>query len=58
LKVFDMKTEANMGGESWNDEDKAIVAAVLGSRAFDYLISSSVSNECSIIPSHFPSCTL
>ncbi|CAI9279052.1 unnamed protein product [Lactuca saligna] len=43
-----MKTEANMGGESWNDEDKAIVAAVLGSRAFDYLISSSVSNECSL----------
>ncbi|XP_024987947.1 transcription factor bHLH13 [Cynara cardunculus var. scolymus] len=43
-----MKTEVNMGGESWNDEDKAIVAAVLGSRAFDYLISSSVSNECSL----------
>lgn len=45
-----MKTEENinMGGESWNDEDKAIVAAVLGSRAFDYLISSSVSNECSL----------
>ncbi|KAK9051403.1 hypothetical protein SSX86_028030 [Deinandra increscens subsp. villosa] len=31
--------------ERWNKEDKAIVTAVLGSRAFDYLISSSVSNE-------------
>lgn len=37
-----------MGGESWNDEDKAIVASVLGSRAFEYLISTSVSNECSL----------
>ncbi|XP_076904252.1 transcription factor MTB1-like [Bidens hawaiensis] len=43
-----MKTETNMEGESWNDEDKAIVAGVLGSRAFDYLISTSVSNECSL----------
>ncbi|KAI3818498.1 hypothetical protein L1987_12307 [Smallanthus sonchifolius] len=38
----------NMEGESWNDEDKAIVAGVIGSRAFDYLISTSVSNECSL----------
>ncbi|OMP08634.1 hypothetical protein COLO4_06275 [Corchorus olitorius] len=34
-----------MGGGAWNDEDKAMVAAVLGTRAFDYLITSSVSNE-------------
>lgn len=44
-----MKLEANMGGESFNDEEKAIVAAVLGTRAFDYLISSSTGNECSLI---------
>ncbi|KAL8249470.1 hypothetical protein R6Q59_006338 [Mikania micrantha] len=43
-----MKSEASMEGESWNDEDKAIVAGVLGSKAFDYLISTSVSNECSL----------
>ncbi|KAK3194609.1 hypothetical protein Dsin_025919 [Dipteronia sinensis] len=40
-----MKIEVNMGGNMWNDEDKAMVAAVLGTRAFDYLISSSISNE-------------
>lgn len=40
-----MKIELGMGGGAWNDEDKAMVAAVLGTRAFDYLISSSVSNE-------------
>ncbi|KAI9181944.1 hypothetical protein LWI28_020334 [Acer negundo] len=40
-----MKIEVNMGGSMWNDEDKAMVAAVLGTRAFDYLISSSISNE-------------
>ncbi|XVF73014.1 hypothetical protein PTKIN_Ptkin12aG0167600 [Pterospermum kingtungense] len=40
-----MKFEVGMGGGAWNDEDKAMVAAVLGTRAFDYLISSSVSNE-------------
>ncbi|KAI3493415.1 hypothetical protein L1887_41805 [Cichorium endivia] len=43
-----MKLEANMGSESFNDEEKAIVAAVLGTRAFDYLISSSAGNECSL----------
>ncbi|KAK4801546.1 hypothetical protein SAY86_022033 [Trapa natans] len=33
-------------GDLWdNDEEKAMVAAVLGTRAFDYLISSSLSNE-------------
>ncbi|XVE73695.1 hypothetical protein DITRI_Ditri11bG0139600 [Diplodiscus trichospermus] len=40
-----MKIEVDMGGGAWNDEDKAMVAAVLGTRAFDYLISNSVSNE-------------
>ncbi|KAJ4827837.1 hypothetical protein Tsubulata_046534 [Turnera subulata] len=40
-----MKIEVGMGGGGWNDEDKAMVAAVLGARAFDYLISNSVSNE-------------
>ncbi|KAJ0052385.1 hypothetical protein Pint_00599 [Pistacia integerrima] len=34
-----------MGGSLWNDEDKTMIAAVLGTRAFDYLISSSISNE-------------
>ncbi|KAK1412201.1 hypothetical protein QVD17_33240 [Tagetes erecta] len=43
-----MKTEVKMEGESWNEEDKAIVAGVLGSKAFDYLISTSVTNECSL----------
>ncbi|XP_021280235.1 transcription factor bHLH13 [Herrania umbratica] len=40
-----MKIEVGMGGGAWNDEDKTMVAAVLGTRAFDYLITSSVSNE-------------
>lgn len=34
-----------MEGNVWNDEDKAMAATVLGARAFDYLISSSVSAE-------------
>lgn len=34
-----------MSIESFNDEDKAIVASVLGTKAYDYLISSSVTNE-------------
>ena len=34
-----------MSIESFNDEDKAIVASVLGTKAYDYLISSSVANE-------------
>lgn len=45
---FDMKKELNMEGESWNEEDKAIVAGVLGSKAFNYLISTSVTNESSL----------
>ncbi|KAK4802569.1 hypothetical protein SAY86_000772, partial [Trapa natans] len=34
-----------IGGLWDNDEEKAMVAAVLGTRAFDYLISSSLYNE-------------
>ncbi|CAN0889577.1 Transcription factor MTB1 [Linum grandiflorum] len=29
----------------WNEEDKAIIAAILGNKAFDHLISNTVSNE-------------
>ncbi|KAJ0104520.1 hypothetical protein Patl1_18576 [Pistacia atlantica] len=46
---LDMKYEFNMGGSLWNDEDKAMIASVLGIRAFDYLISSSISNENPLI---------
>nr|AWW87397.1 bHLH1 protein [Tectona grandis] len=38
-----------MGGVGWSNEDKAMAAAVLGTKAFDYLISSSVSAECSLM---------
>ncbi|KAL2536329.1 transcription factor bHLH [Forsythia ovata] len=38
-----------MGGIVWNDEDKAMVATVLGIKAFDYLMSRSVPAECSLI---------
>nr|WOV89692.1 MYC9 [Pogostemon cablin] len=38
-----------MGGVVWNDEDRAMAAAVLGTKAFDYLTSSSVSAECSLM---------
>lgn len=34
-----------MRGNMWNEEDKTMVAAVLGTHAFDYLISSSIGNE-------------
>lgn len=37
-----------MGGVGWSNEDKAM-EAVLGTKAFDYLISSSVSAECSLM---------
>lgn len=40
-----MKIEVGLGGPVWNDEEKTMVAAVLGTRAFDYLLSSSVPNE-------------
>ncbi|CAA3015887.1 transcription factor bHLH13-like [Olea europaea subsp. europaea] len=41
-----MKLEA---GVVWNDEDKTTAAMVLGIKAIDYLISSSVPAECSLI---------
>ncbi|XP_042505947.1 transcription factor MTB1-like [Macadamia integrifolia] len=40
-----MKMEIGMGDGFWNDEDKAMVFAVMGARAFDYLTSSTVSSE-------------
>ncbi|KAI3441728.1 BHLH domain-containing protein, partial [Psidium guajava] len=42
---IEMKIELGVGDGPWNDEEKAMVAAVLGTRAFDYLVSSSVSND-------------
>lgn len=38
-------SSTGMGRVSWNDEDKAIVASILGSRAFEYLISTSITPE-------------
>lgn len=38
-----------MGVIGWENEDKAMAARVLGARAFDYLISSSISAECSLM---------
>ncbi|KAG5251688.1 transcription factor bHLH [Salix suchowensis] len=40
-----MKIEAGMEGGAWNDEDKFMVDAVLGSKAFNYLLSNSVANQ-------------
>jgi hypothetical protein len=40
-----MKIEVGLGGAVWNDEEKTMVATVLGTRAFDYLLSNSVPNE-------------
>ncbi|KAI4328924.1 hypothetical protein L6164_021238 [Bauhinia variegata] len=40
-----MMIEVGLSGGMWNDDDKALVAAVLGTPAFDYLVSSSVYNE-------------
>ncbi|KAK7349420.1 hypothetical protein VNO77_06776 [Canavalia gladiata] len=40
-----MKVEVGLGGGLWNGEERAMVMEVLGSRAFDYLVASSVSNE-------------
>ncbi|KAL7121587.1 hypothetical protein ACP275_02G190900 [Erythranthe tilingii] len=44
-----MKLGLSMGSVGWSNEDKATAAAVLGTKAFDYLISSSVSAECSLM---------
>ncbi|XP_010242396.1 PREDICTED: transcription factor bHLH13-like [Nelumbo nucifera] len=40
-----VETGLGLGGGFWNDEDKATIVAVLGSRAFDYLTTSTVSSE-------------
>ncbi|CAN4108440.1 unnamed protein product [Withania somnifera] len=37
------------GSMLWSDEDKATVSAVLGKEAFEYLMSGSVSAECSLM---------
>ncbi|KAL1220712.1 Transcription factor bHLH13 [Cardamine amara subsp. amara] len=34
----------SIGGVMWNEDDKAIVASLLGKRALDYLLSNSVPN--------------
>ncbi|XP_051145025.1 transcription factor MTB2 [Andrographis paniculata] len=44
-----MKVGFGMADVGWNNEDKAMAAAVLGTKAFDYLISSSVSADCSLM---------
>ncbi|KAM7261228.1 hypothetical protein ACFE04_026703 [Oxalis oulophora] len=46
-----MKIEIDSMGVTgmWNDEDRNMVSAVLGIRAFDYLITSSISNEHMLI---------
>ncbi|KAL6982116.1 Transcription factor mtb1 [Sarracenia purpurea var. burkii] len=44
-----MKVEVCVGDEDWSQEDKSMAAAVLGTRAFDYLMSSSVSAECPLM---------
>ncbi|KAI9109784.1 hypothetical protein K1719_018825 [Acacia pycnantha] len=43
-----MKIEIGLGvggGMVWNEDERDMVAAVLGARAFDYLVNHSVSNE-------------
>ncbi|KAI9073191.1 hypothetical protein K1719_044800 [Acacia pycnantha] len=40
-----MKLELGLGGVLWNDEEKAMVASVLGNRAFEYLFSNPVAND-------------
>ncbi|PON98255.1 hypothetical protein TorRG33x02_058300 [Trema orientale] len=41
-----MKIEMCLGGGViWNDEDKGMLAAVLGTRAFNYSILSYITNE-------------
>ncbi|KAK7338069.1 hypothetical protein VNO77_18666 [Canavalia gladiata] len=40
-----MKIEVGLGRVVWDDEEKAMVAAVLGGRAFEYLVTNSASYE-------------
>nr|ATA66300.1 bHLH13 [Salvia miltiorrhiza] len=44
-----MRKESSMAGIGWNDEDRAMASAVLGTKAFDYLMSNNVSAECSLM---------
>ncbi|KAF5743789.1 hypothetical protein HS088_TW08G00377 [Tripterygium wilfordii] len=46
-----MKIEVGTVALGWGDDDKDMVAAVLGTRAYDYLISNPVSNENLILTS-------
>lgn len=42
--------ELGLGGHlAWNEEDKAMIASILGTRAFDYLISSPFMAETSLV---------
>lgn len=42
--------ELDVGGSlAWNEEDKAMIASILGTRAFDYLISSPFTAETSLV---------
>lgn len=40
-----MRIEVGLGGMLWNEDERDMVAAVLGTQAFDYLVNHSVSNE-------------
>ncbi|CAI9769589.1 unnamed protein product [Fraxinus pennsylvanica] len=44
-----MKLGVGMGNIVLNDDDKSMAVAVLGTKAFDFLISKSVFLECSLI---------
>ncbi|KAI5647113.1 hypothetical protein M9H77_33118 [Catharanthus roseus] len=44
-----MKIGVGMGGVVWTDEDKTMVAAVLGTKAFDFLFSNTVSADGSLM---------
>ncbi|XP_073308481.1 transcription factor MTB1-like [Primulina huaijiensis] len=44
-----MGLEFGMEAVEWNVDDKAMAAAVLGAKAFDHLMLSSVSAECSLM---------
>ncbi|EYU38884.1 hypothetical protein MIMGU_mgv1a003886mg [Erythranthe guttata] len=44
-----MTIEFGMGGVVWNAEDKAMAAAVLGTKAFEYLMSNFVTAQSSLM---------
>lgn len=44
-----MRKEYGMAGNGWNEEDRVMASSILGAKAFDYLMSNSVSAECSLI---------